>query len=104
MYICNDCGSEFEYPKLQRDRLGEYWGKPFYEPWGACPNCGSEEIETEDKCCMCGEDYKPNGRRYCETCKTVVNEAFQSLINDMARWSFKRDDVIEVLTDLIEEE
>lgn len=104
MYICNDCGAEFETPKLKRESLGEYWGAPAWEPWGACPNCGSDEIEAEDHCDMCGEDYKPNGRRYCDNCKTIVNEAFQGLINDMAKYSFKREDVIEVLTDLIEEE
>lgn len=104
MYVCNDCGAEFESPKLDRERLGEYWGQPAWETWGSCPGCGSDDIEMEETCPMCKEEFIPNGKRYCDTCITVVNEAFQATINELAKdWEFNKDDIVEVITDLIEE-
>ena len=102
MYICNDCGSEFEDPKLERERLGEYWGAPAWETWGVCPSCGSTEIEMEDTCPMCNEHYKPNGNNFCDTCITIVSEAFQKTINDLSK-EFKKEHIIEIMEDLIDE-
>ena len=104
MYVCNDCGAEFEYPKLSMEHIGEYWGAPAWELWGSCPNCGGDEIEEESYCPMCDGYYPPNGRRYCDTCVSIVSEAFQKTINELAKdWSFEKEDIIEVLTDLIED-
>ena len=105
MYICNDCGAEFESPKLQMERIGEYWGQPAWEPWGSCPGCGSDDIEMESTCPMCGEEYKPNDKRYCDTCFTVVSEAFRKTINELAKdWKFKKENIKEVLYDLIDDD
>ena len=105
MYVCDNCGSEFESPKLSWESMGEYWGAPAWEPWGTCPNCGSDEIEEENHCPMCGEYYPSNGRDYCETCFTVVSEAFQRAINELAEdWKFKKEDIKEVLYDLVDDD
>ena len=105
MFVCDNCGSEFESPKLRMEDMGEYWGAPAWEPWGICPSCGSEEIEEEDYCPMCDSCYPANGRNYCDSCFTIVNDKFQSFINELASdWKFKRDNIIEVITDIIEAE
>ena len=105
MYICNDCGAEFEYPKLEKEKFGEYWGAPAWETWGVCPGCGSDDMTLERTCPMCGEDYKPNDKRYCDTCITIVSEAFQETINELSKdWKFKKEDIKEVLYDLIDDD
>lgn len=51
MYKCEDCGSEFEEPKAERESRGEFWGFPAYETVYGCPRCGSdcyEEMEAEN--------------------------------------------------------
>lgn len=49
MWICNDCGCEFEEPKTVNDYRGEFWGVPCYEALSECPNCGSDDIEEDDE-------------------------------------------------------
>lgn len=48
MLKCNDCGCEFENPKVVYESRGEFWGAPAYEAVGYCPNCGSDYYEEYD--------------------------------------------------------
>ncbi len=45
MFRCNDCGKEFEEPKVVPEYRGEFWGAPAYEDEYYCPNCGSDDYE-----------------------------------------------------------
>lgn len=56
MYKCNECGCEFEEPRVFQDYRGEFWGVPAYETMWVCPCCESEdydEIEENEE-----EDYE----------------------------------------------
>lgn len=52
MYICRDCGFEFEEPGTYEEDRGEYWGVPCSETLCCCPACGCDqfkEIEVTDE-------------------------------------------------------
>ena len=55
MFYCFDCGAEFEEPATQYENQGEFWGAPAWEAFGACPECGSTEIDEMRRCQRCGE-------------------------------------------------
>ena len=43
-YICNDCGHQFDRPKVIQESRGEFWGMPCYENMYYCPCCGSDNF------------------------------------------------------------
>lgn len=45
MFRCNECGKEFEEPKVVPEYRGEFWGSPAYEDEYYCPHCGSDDYE-----------------------------------------------------------
>lgn len=50
MFVCTDCGNEFEEPKKHVERHGFTY--PPYEEWWGCPVCGGnyeEKKEEEDE-------------------------------------------------------
>lgn len=50
-YKCESCGHEFEEDEMitVQECVGEFWGVPAYESWGACPRCKSTDIyEVEE--------------------------------------------------------
>ena len=53
MYKCCDCGKTFDMPKVVKECIGEYWGLPYFEEFGYCPYCNSDDFEDiteqEDK-------------------------------------------------------
>lgn len=49
MYVCNDCGYEFNEPILIYGEQLEFWGFPCREHWHGCPSCESSDyIENND--------------------------------------------------------
>ena len=71
MYYCLDCGEMFEEPRTSSEQTGEFWGAPAWECFYSCPRCGSDEIDTADKCEMCGE-WIPPDEELCDNCKEVL--------------------------------
>lgn len=52
MYKCNECGCEFEEPRVFQDYRGEFWGVAAYETMWVCPCCEDtdyDEIEEESE-------------------------------------------------------
>lgn len=45
MFRCNECGTEFEEPKVVSEYRGEFWGFPAYEDEYYCPHCCSDDYE-----------------------------------------------------------
>jgi predicted nucleic acid-binding Zn ribbon protein len=70
MYICLECGCEFENPK----KLTETHSlpNPPYEKIYVCPNCNSTDIESKKilHCHCCGAKILNGDREYCsEACR-----------------------------------
>lgn len=55
MFVCLECGAEFEEPKTEYENQGEYFGAPAWEAFGACPCCGSTDYDEARRCDRCGE-------------------------------------------------
>lgn len=55
MFVCLDCGAEFEEPAVYYEDHGEYFGAPAREAFGACPCCGSTDYDEARRCDRCGE-------------------------------------------------
>jgi rubrerythrin len=73
MFICNDCESVFETPKVIVER--HPYGDGFAgEEWGACPHCRSTEISEAKKCSHCGEWVaETNSDGLCDICEDDLN-------------------------------
>ena len=48
IYVCQNCGHEFEEPELFQEYMGEHFGFPAYEKVYGCPLCGSNYEEKTD--------------------------------------------------------
>lgn len=93
MYRCNDCGADFGNPKIERDDWEEYY---------VCPRCGSEELDEMQPCAVCGNPAYL-GETLCSSCKTDFENELNDFIKTMCeRFSFTRDQVIEMIGELLE--
>ena len=72
MFVCLDCGAEFETPATEYENQGEYFGAPAWEAYGVCPCCGSTDYDEARRCDRCGEwttDWNWDGALiYCPIC------------------------------------
>ena len=54
MWICDNCGAEFDEPEQEQESYENYYGVAsmfsdrHYFTLQVCPNCGSEDIVEED--------------------------------------------------------
>lgn len=81
MLYCRCCHSIFDESEVSKRReYHEYWGRPTFEEYGQCPECGSEKIDEADKlpkCDSCGEHcigktvWTNDDRHYCENCYEI---------------------------------
>lgn len=83
LYICKDCRETFVDPATEREDCG--WETDLghisaYQNYYVCPNCGSEDIDEEDICVICGEsfakdemDYNIDGDLVCEKCLSSIS-------------------------------
>lgn len=81
MLYCRSCHSFFDESDVnKRKEYHEYWGRPTYESFNQCPECGSENIgDVGDlpKCEICA-DYclgktvrTDNDQYYCKNCYEI---------------------------------
>lgn len=79
MYRCNDCGYEFDEPKIIREQQGYYGNAPAWEEWAVCPAClendyseitDEEELDPYEKCWQEGnyDDLDCHGCPYASDC------------------------------------
>jgi hypothetical protein len=54
MFVCYKCENLFDEPKTVY-QYHPYGNDVAEEPWGACPFCGSTEIDEASKCERCGD-------------------------------------------------
>ena len=98
-YKCNECGYEFEEPRIVRESRGEYWGAPAYEDYPVCPACGGDFVEMHK--CACGEWTTD---RFCTGCmstaKIMLVQLFEKLENDRG---FYYSDAVDLAVDAMEE-
>lgn len=71
MYVCTNCGAEFETPKQYREMVP---GEPLpFDVWVGCPVCAGDYI-TRRVCDCCGNViltdyyYRVGDGVYCENC------------------------------------
>ena len=69
-YMCCNCGHIFdpEDAATHYQPAGEFWGMPVSEPFDACPECGSDDLDTiEQPYEECEENEDCNGQ--CDQCE-----------------------------------
>ena len=100
MYICNDCGEQFEAPATYIEAYTD-GGNALASGYGLrCPECRSEDIDALEKCHLCGEyaeELNING--CCEACESALRKKLSELLHA----NFTRDE-IEVLNDSLDGE
>lgn len=55
MYICKNCGRDFEEPDVVYETHGFDYGP--YEKWLVCPSCHDSNFEEAEQCDGCGEYF-----------------------------------------------
>ncbi len=48
MYICDECGNEFDQPVKFKEPRGEHFGTPAFEEMYGCPFCHGNFEENEE--------------------------------------------------------
>ena len=82
IYLCNTCGREFREPVIMRERTGVYSPDGIPEEWTfeGCPFCGSEDIETRERCELCGDRLASKGSDYCNECRTIIETGIKAFL------------------------
>lgn len=96
MWVCNDCGQEFEEPKTIYEWHSELngMGGNKCEKLYVCPVCESDDIEEEDLCDFCGRPAKliNAGTKYiCESCLDEIAEKLTGIRDEMHnahKWAY----------------
>lgn len=92
MYRCNDCGADFEKPKIERDDWEEYY---------VCPRCGSEELDEMQPCAVCGNPAYL-GETLCNACKVEFANMVDDFVKTMCeRFSFTRGEAIDMIGEFL---
>ena len=67
MYICEDCGSVFDEPKIVYERHPYGMGYAT-EAFGICPHCKSSNFDTAKRCSRCDEYVAELHDELCDIC------------------------------------
>lgn len=54
MFICNNCGEVFEYPKIDKQLYSDPYGE---EDYPVCPECFDNDYEEAVQCECCGKYF-----------------------------------------------
>lgn len=100
MFVCLECGEMFEEPLILYDNLGEFWGAPAQDAYGACPNCKSDQIDEADKCDICGE-YIQAGY-ICEDCAEDIQTRVREIKTYIKNNKLNYDEYINYLIEELE--
>lgn len=75
-YICADCGAVFDEYDAECNTYRQYNDGVCIDEveYGACPNCGSEDICEAVECAICGEWYA-DGELIGDVCKECLEAA-----------------------------
>lgn len=100
MYLCNDCGEQFEAPATYIEAYTDGGNAVASEYGQRCPACRSEDIDELERCHLCGEyaeELNING--CCEACENALRKKLSELLHA----NFTREE-IEVLNDSLDGE
>lgn len=90
MYMCRECGRVFEAPETVKESRGGGTYGTYYEEFGVCPHCASDDIAEAYQCEGCGEWFEEDEIQdfYCYKC---LKEALE---DTDAVWKFMHDEFI----------
>lgn len=72
MYICNNCGCEFEIEEAKVLYETHGFDSPPFEKITVCPNCESDDFDEALYCDCCGEPISKTAKHY----ETTVGDIF----------------------------
>lgn len=67
MYICEECESVFEEPKIIEEHHPYGMGYAT-EEWAVCPHCESTDYTEAKRCKRCGEYFAELDDGLCDIC------------------------------------
>lgn len=81
VFKCDLCGYGFSLEDGKRVYIDG-------EPWTACPNCGSVDLEYAKTCDHCGEIVSPHERSdgLCPVCRREAKRAFRDAWDGLEEW------------------
>ena len=82
IYLCNTCGREFREPEIAVAATGVVAsdGTPELWTYSVCPSCGSDDIETRERCELCGDRLASKGSDYCNECRTIIETGIKAFL------------------------
>jgi hypothetical protein len=100
MYKCLNCGAVFDYPDYEDDFTSEYFGRPVTHHISVCPECRSDELDTAERCQLCGE-YHSGESDYCADCVDLIIDYFDSVIAEVSeRFGYGKDKIVEAIKEI----
>lgn len=100
MYKCLNCGAVFDYPDYEDDFTSEYFGKSVTHHISVCPECRSDELDTAERCQLCGE-YHSGESDYCADCVDLIKDYFDSVIAEVSeRFGYGKDKITEAIKEI----
>lgn len=100
MFYCYYCGEFFEEPATKYDTHAELDEGPVWEAYGACPCCGSDQIDTAQTCDICGE-YIASGN-VCENCNDFIKSKADDVLELISKYKLDKDEFINYLIEELE--
>ena len=83
MYICEDCGKQFEDLNAVEGDKSEWFGLPVSEYYYGCPYCGSANWHEMEFCTVCGEWVEElTEADCCPECLKEMEEWLNGQLND----------------------
>lgn len=100
MYKCLNCGAIFDCPDYEDDFSSEYFGRRVTHHISVCPDCRSDELDTAEKCQLCGE-YHSGESDYCADCEDLMHDYFDPVIAEIREmFGFDEDRIKEALKEI----
>ena len=102
--ICNHCSANFQNPVTVKEPLDDdFNGQRSFIGYDVCPECGSTDIEYQDRC-ICGE-WKRKSEDYCINCLEIVAKITQCAITDILEFipNINRSQARDLLRDYVED-
>lgn len=100
MFRCCDCGAAFApEDAATHNEIHRIDGRNYIEPWAACPECGSTDLEQVETCKICG-DWARRGA--CSYCRKAIRTVLTHLI-DLANTADGKEAVLDEIQEFVED-
>lgn len=100
MYICRDCGKQFDEPERTYDDpspAGVSLASGYYV-YEECPCCGSEDIEEAHQCQICRE-WTIEDSTICHSCREQITDEVREIQDS---WKLPDSDFRRIIDDIME--